>query len=200
MATKKQTTKKSATKKANPNQTAAKRRTAAKDETQRAAPARDDVSVLGNADVETQKAAAVAASVQAGDPQLQWAVDPRASAVQQALADRDRLLQEGETRRRQAERARQETTQRIMRDLQPEPRAPLDNPTRRPDDPQQVGVSPDVTSPTSLMHHDEPRLPGTGVADPRDLAPGQSMAPSPPISSSNIVPTPLKPGTHFSKI
>lgn len=52
------------------------------------------------------------------------------------------------------------------------------------------GISPDVTSPTTgpVVH-----VPGTGVAKLSELAPGQSLAPSPPISSSNILPQPDKP-------
>lgn len=41
--------------------------------------------------------------------------------------------------------------------------------------------------------------PGTGVADPADLAPGQSLEPSPP-GGVNIAPLPDKPGSVFSKL
>lgn len=79
-------------------------------------------------------------------------------------------------------------------------RAPLDNPMQKPaGDAAPPGIHPDVTSPTSGSPG-EVRIPGTGVADIRDLAPGQSLAPSPPVSSSNIVPTPNKPGTPFAQL
>ena len=72
---------------------------------------------------------------------------------------------------------------------------------RAPVDPAKAqGISPDVTSAVNVTSLGELPVPGTGVAHPDDLAPGQSMAPSPPQSSSNIVPNPDKPGTHFSKM
>lgn len=52
------------------------------------------------------------------------------------------------------------------------------------------GIHPDVTSPVTGP---AVNVPGTGVAKLSDLAPGQSLAPSPPISSSNILPQPDKP-------
>lgn len=52
------------------------------------------------------------------------------------------------------------------------------------------GISPDVTSPVTGP---VVQVPGTGVAKLSELAPGQSLAPSPPISSSNILPQPDKP-------
>ena len=52
------------------------------------------------------------------------------------------------------------------------------------------GIHPDVTSPTTGP---VVNVPGTGVAKLSELAPGQSLAPSPPISSSNILPQPDKP-------
>lgn len=58
-----------------------------------------------------------------------------------------------------------------------------------PASPAAQGVSPDVTSPVDLS---APVL-GSGVAKLHELAPGQSLAPSPPISSSNILPQPEKP-------
>lgn len=52
------------------------------------------------------------------------------------------------------------------------------------------GIHPDVTSPVTGP---VVNVPGTGVAKLSELAPGQSLAPSPPISSSNILPQPDKP-------
>lgn len=79
-------------------------------------------------------------------------------------------------------------------------RAPLDNAMQKPaGDAAPPGIHPDVTSPTTAAPGDV-KIPGTGVADIRDLAPGQSLAPSPPVSSSNIVPTPNKPGTPFAQL
>lgn len=161
-----------------------------------------DVGTFGTADLETQKAASVAAQAQyvPNDNNLTPSVGLRLDAVQQAVSERDRLVREGENRRRTHEEVVTQNQSGIMNDLQSSPKAPFDNPLQKPIEPGQTGIHPDVTSPTNAMADEQPRLPGTGVADPRDLAPGQDLSPSPPVSSSNIVPTPLKEGTNFSKV
>jgi hypothetical protein len=81
-------------------------------------------------------------------------------------------------------------------------RAPMDNAMQKRNDiAHPTGISPDVTSPTTGPVGQVARnIPGTGVADIRDLAPGQDLSPSPPVSSSNILPQPNKPGSVFSKL
>lgn len=63
-----------------------------------------------------------------------------------------------------------------------------------------TGIDADVTSPVAVGVGALPdHMPGTGVADPKDLAPGQSLEPSPPGGVA-IAPLPNKPGTLYSKL
>lgn len=199
-ATKKTTAKKSAT-----NQSAAKQRTAAKaQETAARATGQTDLQKFGDADTETQKAASVAAQAQVtsfSTSAQQGAVDQRVDAVQQAVAERDKILREAKQDEEKAAVVDQQNAADLMTSLQAPLRAPTTNATGpKAHGVNDVGVHPDVTSPTNLMAAQTPALPGTGVADPRDLAPGQDMSPSPPVSSSNILPQPDKAGTGFSKL
>lgn len=189
---------KSATKKAEANQKAAAKRTSNKSTT-------DASAAYGDANTETQKAAAGYA--QSGhdpsavaDPSLRKSVETRQSRQQQAVAEQQRVAKEAAEQARKAQAVEAEQTTHVMNELDAPLRAPTDNAMQKPAAPAQVGVHPDVTSPTNLMAAETPALPGTGVADPRDLAPGQDMSPSPPVSSSNILPQPDKPGTPFSKL
>lgn len=81
-------------------------------------------------------------------------------------------------------------------------RAPMDNAMQKRNDiAHPTGISPDVTSPTTgPIGQVAANIPGTGVADIRDLAPGQDLSPSPPVSSSNILPQPNKAGSLYSKL
>lgn len=81
-------------------------------------------------------------------------------------------------------------------------RAPMSNAMQKRNDiAHPTGISPDVTSPTTgPVGQVAQNIPGTGVADITDLAPGQDLSPSPPVSSSNILPQPNKPGSLFSKL
>ncbi len=188
MATRKTTTKKSAK---NTNQTAAKRRTAKKSAVQPAL-------TLQAADLQTQKAASVEQQLATPiDSTLGTVVQQRVGLVEQAMAQRA-----GDLSQMQAEAARAEQAQaqehRINAGVAPAgvastPRVPV-APDKDP-----AGIHPDVTSPTTAVPG-EVRVPGTGVADPRDLAPGQDLTPSPPMSSSNILPTPNKPGSLYAKL
>ncbi len=207
-APKKRTEDKSAsTDKSVANQKAAKQRTsrAAKEqEAQARATGDTDLQKFGDSDTETQKAAAGAAQVRVtsftGDVPAQ-AVSQRVGSVEQALAERNRVLEQAQREQEQRAVVEQQNTADVMTNLQAPLRAPADNPTGpRAHGVNEVGVHPDVTSPTNLMAAETPALPGTGVADPRDLAPGQDMSPSPPVSSSNILPQPDKPGSNFSKL
>lgn len=161
--------------------------------------------VYGNANTETQKAAAGYAQTdmdtgRVADPALGQSVQARQSRIQQAVAEQRRVAEEAANEVREADKAAVETHEAVMNNLEAPLRAPTTNAMQAPREPGQVGVHPDVTSPTNLMAAEQPALPGTGVADPRDLAPGQDMSPSPPVSSSNILPQPDKPGTPFSKL
>ena len=197
---------KSATKTAAQNQKAAAKRTSNKSATTaKADEATDASAAYGDANTETQKAAAGYA--QSGhdpsavaDPSLQKSVQVRLSRQEEAVAEQQRVAKEAAEQARKAQAAEAEQTTHVMNELEAPLRAPTDNAMQKPAAPAQVGVHPDVTSPTNLMAAETPALPGTGVADPRDLAPGQDMSPSPPVSSSNILPQPDKPGTPFSKL
>lgn len=201
----KSATKKSTAKKAATNQSAAKQRTAAKaQETAARATGQTDLQKFGDADTETQKAASVAAQVEVGSftsADQQGAVSQRVDAVQAAVAERDKILREAQQEEQQKAVVEQQNSVDLMSNLQAPPRAPSTNATGpKAHGVNEVGIHPDVTSPTNLMAAETPALPGTGVADPRDLAPGQDMSPSPPVSSSNILPQPDKAGTGFSKL
>lgn len=197
---------KSATKTAAENQKAAAKRTSTKAATAEQVNADTDASAAyGNANTETQKAAAGFA--QSGhdpsavaDPSLRKSVQVRLSRQEEAVAEQRRVAEEAAKQVREQQGAEAESTTHVMNELEAPLRAPTDNAYQKPAAPAQVGVHPDVTSPTNLMASEVPALPGTGVADPRDLAPGQDMSPSPPVSSSNILPQPDKPGTPFSKL
>lgn len=161
-----------------------------------------DVSKFGTSDTETQKAAAGQAQLEAtsftGD--AAGAVNLRVSNVQAAVAEQ-RAVAEQAAKEEQAQAVvASDNAAAVMNDLQAPLRAPTTNSTQKVHGVNEVGIHPDVTSPTNLMGAQEPALPGTGVADPRDLAPGQDMSPSPPVSSSNILPQPDKPGSRFSKL
>lgn len=203
----KSATKKSTAKKAATNQQAAKQRTSAaakQQESQARATGKTDLQKFGDADTETQKAAAGAAQLEVTGfttSEQQGAVNQRVSSVEQAVAERDRILREAQKEEQQAAVVEQQNSVDLMSNLQAPLRAPSTNPTGpKAHGVNEVGVHPDVTSPTNLMAAQTPALPGTGVADPRDLAPGQDMSPSPPVSSSNILPQPDKAGTGFSKL
>jgi hypothetical protein len=219
MATRKTTAKKAAA----TNQKAAAKRTAAKqepkdnpvsNETTRAATTSEqadharvtsgetDVQRFGDADTETQKSAAGTAQLAyaTGQSGSTDASTQRLSAVEQAVAERDKIVQQAADEAKRAEQVESANVAEVMTDLQSAPKAPVTNAMQQPLAVADVGIHPDVTSPTNLYAMQNPALPGTGVADPRDLAPGQDMSPSPPISSSNILPTPTKPGTPFSKL
>ena len=220
MATRKTTAKKSA---AN-NQKAAARRTQAQKAADAAATARNTANnsaganvpvnpsprdvraptaqerpfTLAAADLETQKAASVEQQLATPiDSHLGAVVAPRVSVVEQAMAQRaadvNQMQQEAD-RARESEQAVRAANAGISGDIAATPRVP-DVSGR---DPQ--GVHPDVTSPTSAAPAVDVPVPGTGVADPRDLAPGQDLTPSPPISSSNILPTPNKAGSVYAKL
>ena len=188
------------------NQKAAKQRTtaAAKQKAQARATGNTDVQKFGNADTETQKAAAGAVQITSASfstPEQKAAVSNRQSAVEKALAERDQILQQAQKEEASQAVVEQQNVADVMTELQAPLRAPSTNPTGpKAHGVNEVGVHPDVTSPTNLYAAQTPALPGTGVADPRDLAPGQGMSPSPPVSSSNILPQPDKPGTGFSKL
>ena len=189
-----------AEKKAASNQKAAAKRTASK-----AAASTDASAAYGTANTETQKAAAGYAQTGqstklAADPSLAGAVQSRESRIRAAVAEQQSVGKQSAEEVRRADEAAAEQHEHVMNELEAPLRAPTTNAMQAPREPGQVGIHPDVTSPTNLMAAENPALPGTGVADPRDLAPGQDMSPSPPVSSSNILPLPDKPGTHFSKL
>ena len=188
MATRKTTTKKSAK---NINQTAAKQRTAKKS-------AVDPALTLQGADLETQKAASVEQQLATPiDSTLGTVVQQRVGLVEQAMAQRAGDLSQMHAEADKAAKAEADThaaNAGLSGELAQTPRVPV-APGK---DPQ--GIHPDVTSPTSAAPAVDVKIPGTGVADPRDLAPGQDLTPSPPMSSSNILPQPNKPGSVYSRL
>jgi len=165
---------------------------------------------LADAPLEVHQAAAVMAGrmVTVGNEGvLQQTVDTKVSQVNEAVQLREAQARSLEAQQR-AREAQQEVERLQNRGVGVDPRepqyatlrAPLDNPMQKPAaEAAPPGIHPDVTSPTSGSPG-EVKIPGTGVADIRDLAPGQSLAPSPPVSSSNIVPTPNKPGSPFAQL
>lgn len=216
MATRKATTKKSA------NQTAAKQRVTAAQkqadadatarntaanisadnvpapESVRAPTAQERPFTLAAADLQTQKAASVEQQLATpADSHLGSVTAQRVSVVEQAMAQRASDIsdmQKEADAAAESEQAVQAVNAGISEDLAQTPRVPV-APGK---DPQ--GVHPDVTSPTSATPAVDVKIPGTGVADPRDLAPGQDLTPSPPMSSSNILPQPNKPGSVYSRL
>lgn len=160
-----------------------------------------DVDKFGTSDTETQKAASVAAARTApvtgtyGD-----AVGSRQDAISKALSERETIIKQAAKEVPAQADAEAANTTALMNDLEAPLKAPVTNPLQKPLQVTDVGIHPDVTSPVNLFAAQAPALPGTGVADPRDLAPGQDMSPSPPVSSSNILPNPDKPGTNFSRL
>jgi hypothetical protein len=206
MATRK-TAAKPATKKstAKANQQAAKQRTTQKAKASESnVIGQTDLQKFGDADEQTQKAAAGAAQLEVtgfSTSDQRSAVSTRVGAVERACAERDRILQQAQREQEKAAHVDEQNVAAVMNDLQAPPRAPATNATGpKAHGVNEVGIHPDVTSPTNLYAAETPALPGTGVADPRDLAPGQDMSPSPPVSSSNILPLPDKAGTPFSKL
>jgi hypothetical protein len=165
---------------------------------------------LADAPLEVHTAAAIAAGRMAtvgNDGLLSATINNAVSQVNEAVQLREQQAQALQNQQ-QARDAQAEVERLQNAGVGVDPRAPgyaalrapLDNPMQKPAaDAAAPGISPDVTSPTSGSPGDV-RIPGTGVADVRDLAPGQSLAPSPPVSSSNIVPTPNKPGTPFAQL
>ena len=165
---------------------------------------------LADAPLEVHQAAAVIAgraATSGNDSLLASTVQAKISQVDEAVALREAQAQALEAQQRARDAQKEvERLQNAGVGVDPrEPgyatlRAPLDNPMQKPAaEVAPPGIHPDVTSPTSGSPG-EVKIPGTGVADIRDLAPGQSLAPSPPVSSSNIVPTPNKPGTPFAQL
>jgi hypothetical protein len=126
------------------------------------------------------------------------AVSQRQQAIQKAVADRSAAARRAAEQVPQMEAAEQAQLTSVANSTEGVPRAPLDNPTRKPLIDPPAGIHPDVTSSTS--HALDMPVPGTGVAEITDLAPGQDISPSPPISSSNILPQPNKPGSLYSKL
>lgn len=165
---------------------------------------------LADAPLEVHQAAAVIAgraATSGNDSVLASAVQQKISQVDEAVALREAQAQA--LQKQQEARDAQREVERLQNagvGVDPAApgyavlRAPLDNPMQKPaGDAAPPGIHPDVTSPTSGSPGDV-KIPGSGVADIRDLAPGQSLAPSPPVSSSNIVPTPNKPGSPFAQL
>lgn len=112
------------------------------------------------------------------------------SQIEQAMTERARIVDEMADeidRDLQAEAEQQAQERKLVR------RPPV-VPSRF------AGIHPDVTSATSTPPGDvAEHTPGTGVADPRDLAPGQDLSPCPPGGLS-IAAQPDKPGTNFSRL
>jgi type II secretory pathway pseudopilin PulG len=165
---------------------------------------------LADAPLEVHQAAAIAAGRMAtvgNEGLVASTIDAKVGQINEAVqlreAQAQALAAQQQARDAQAEVERLHNAGVGVDPTQPgyaQLRAPLDNPMQKPAaDSAPAGISPDVTSPTSGSVG-EVKIPGTGVADIRDLAPGQSLAPSPPVSSSNIVPTPNKPGTPFAQL
>lgn len=128
---------------------------------------------------------------------VQQAVRERQDAIARAVQDREAAARRAAGRVAQVEAdAAAQRVALASTDVKEVLRAPLDNPTQRRVAP--AGIHPDVTSSTS--HALDMPVPGTGVAELTDLAPGQDLSPSPPVSSSNILPQPDKPGSLYSKL
>lgn len=213
MATRKTAAKKATTK---TNQQAARQRTTAASKATSAEAAVPPSPVvtgptLSDAPMPLHQAAAALTSVQAvtaGQPQVQQLVSQRLSDVEQAVALRAQQAQAhsraAQLRAEAAELERQANVSPAadapVMQLAAAMRAPMTNPTQKPVAVEGAGISPDVTSPISAPGANGWEVPGTGVAELTDLAPGQDLSPSPPISSSNIAPLPNKPGSLYSKL
>lgn len=153
---------------------------------------------LQAADIGTQKAASVEQQLATPpDSHLGTVTAQRVSVVEQAMAQRAQDLtqmQRDAEKAAASEQAVQAANAGLTGEMAATPRVPV-APGKDP-----AGIHPDVTSPTSATPAVDLPVPGTGVADPRDLAPGQDLTPSPPMSSSNILPQPNKPGSVYSKL
>lgn len=167
---------------------------------------------LADAPIETLNAAAVIAGRLAtggNTGAVNTQVQAYASDIDRAVALREAqaraLVATEQAQLAQAELERLQSTSPAMGTPTPGEqglRAPMDNAMQKRNDiAHPTGIHPDVTSPTTgPIGQVAQNIPGTGVADIRDLAPGQDLSPSPPVSSSNILPQPNKPGSLFSKL
>lgn len=166
---------------------------------------------LADAPIEVQNAAAVMAGRMAttgNDPVLQEQLGARVSAIDEAVALRSAQAaalvanEQAAVAQAQAETAESVAPASVQTPGQMGLRAPMSNAMQhRSDVATPAGIHPDVTSPTTgPIGQVAKQIPGTGVAEITDLAPGQDLSPSPPISSSNILPQPNKPGSLFSKL
>lgn len=109
------------------------------------------------------------------------ALNQRNADVRKMHSEEERRRNEEQERRdRDREKQRERTLNTAM-----ETRVPVTEDTVSP-------VGPGPARPAN-------RVPGTGVADPKDLAPGQDLRPSPPGGVS-ITPLPDKPGTKYSAL
>ena len=142
------------------------------------------------ADLSAQAVAAqaVAADAGTGGDAFSAAVSDHKSDIEKALAERESVV--GEMKSEYEQSAKDAKKAQNTQQKRHEELAHHVVPRTVEDIPPAVGPGPAPTPTTA---------PGTGVADPRDLAPGQDLSPCPPGGVS-IAPQPNKEGSLFSKI